>query len=104
MRRGKKLGVSRAEANHAACGGNDYPFLRDLKPTLVPIANLKPLGRETRKHPPGQLRKLVDSLKYFGFVLPILTDPGLRVVAGWALVLAAKELGLTEVPVVSLTD
>jgi DNA modification methylase len=105
MRRGRKLDVSRAEApNHATRGGNGYPLSRDLKPTLVPIANLKPLGRETRKHPPGQLRKLADSLKYFGFVLPILTDPGLRVVAGWALVLAAKQLGLTEVPVVSLTD
>ena len=89
---------------HIARGGNGYPLSRDLKPTLVPIASLKQLGHETRKHPPGQVRKLAASLESFGFVLPILTDPGRRVVAGSALVLAAKQLGLTEVPAVSLTD
>jgi len=94
----------RRAIGHIARGGNGYPLSRDLKPTLVPIASLRPLGRETRKHPPGQVRKLAASLEAFGFVLPILTDPGRRVVAGSALVLAAKQLGLTEVPAVSLTD
>jgi predicted phage terminase large subunit-like protein len=29
-----------------------------LNPTLVRVESLKPLGRETRKHPPSQIRKL----------------------------------------------
>jgi DNA modification methylase len=70
----------------------------------VPIAGCKPLGRETRKHPPQQVRKLAASLTRFGFVLPILIDAEGRVVAGWGLVLAARQLGLSEVPAVSLTD
>jgi hypothetical protein len=37
-------------------------------------------------------------------VLPILIDSGHRVVAGWALLLAAKQLGLTEVPAIRVTD
>ena len=70
----------------------------------MPVAGCKPLGRETRKHPPQQVRKLAASLDRFGFVLPILIDAERRVVAGWGLVLAARQLGLSEVPAVSLTD
>jgi ParB-like chromosome segregation protein Spo0J len=84
--------------------GNGYALARDLSPKLVPLAGLMPLGRETRKHAPQQVRKLAASLDRFGFVLPILIDPEQRVVAGWGLVLAARQLGLTEVPAVSLTD
>jgi DNA modification methylase len=84
--------------------GNGYIVSRDLKPTLVSIASLKPLGRETRKHPPRQVHKLAASLDRFGFVLPILVDSEFRVVAGWGLVLAARQLGLAEVPAVGLTN
>ena len=63
--------------------GNGYVFSRDLTPRLVPVAGCKPLGRETRKHPPQQVRKLAASLDRFGFVLPILIDAEGRVVAGW---------------------
>jgi hypothetical protein len=84
-------------------GGNGYPLGRDLTSRLLPVAPLKPLGRETRKHPPAQIRKLAASLDRFGFVLPIVTQ-GDRVVGGWALVEAAKQIGLTEVPAIGLTD
>jgi DNA modification methylase len=84
--------------------GNGYIVSRDLNPKLVSIESCKPLGGETRKHPPQQVRKLAASLERFGFVLPILIDRQGRVVAGWALVLAARHLGLPEVPAVSLTD
>lgn len=83
---------------------NGYATLRDLTPRRVSIADLKPLGRETHKHPPRQMRRLAESLKRFGFVLPILTDSEQHVVAGWGLVLAAQLLGLNEVPVVILSD
>jgi DNA modification methylase len=88
---------------HIRFGGNGYALSRDLKPRLVPVAGLKPLGRATRKHPPAQIRKLAASLDRFGFVLPIVTQ-GDRVVGGWALVVAAKQMGLTQVPAVSLTN
>ena len=56
--------------------------------------------RETRKHPPAQIRKLQASIEQFCFVLPIVIDPTSRVIAGWGLALAAKKLGLPEVPAV----
>jgi DNA modification methylase len=84
--------------------GNGYAISRNLNPNLVRIETLKPLGRETRKHPPAQIRKLQASVEQFGFVLPIVIDAAGRVIAGWALALAAKRLGLAEVPAVTLTD
>jgi hypothetical protein len=61
---------------------NGYAISRDLTSRLVEVAGLAPLGRETRKHPASQIRKLAASLDRFGFVLPILIDPRQRVVAG----------------------
>jgi DNA methylase/ParB-like nuclease domain len=85
-------------------GGNGYALSRNLNPQLVPIASCSPLGRGTRKHPPGQIRKLAASIERFGFVLPTLINSERKVVAGWGLVLAAKQLGLKEVPAVMITD
>ncbi len=84
--------------------GNGYPLSRDLTPQLVPVDECKPLGRQTRTHPPHQVRKLAASLQRFGFVLPIVVDAEWRVVAGWGLVQAARQLDLSEVPAVRLTD
>src|SRR5262249_50671892 len=52
----------------------------------------------------SQIRKLAKSVDSFGFVLPILIDGTNRVVGGWALVLAAQKLGLTEIPAITVTD
>src|SRR5580700_10049023 len=69
-------------------GGNGFAVSRNLNPNLVRIETLKPLGRETRKHPPAQIRKLQASIEQFGFVLPIVIDATSRVIAGWGLALA----------------
>jgi len=84
--------------------GNGFAVSRNLNPNLVRIEALKPLGRETRKHPPAQIRKLQASIEQFGFVLPIVIDAASRVIAGWGLALAAKKLGLPEVPAVTIAD
>ena len=85
-------------------GSNGYAVARNLNPKLLAVTSLNPLGRETRKHPPAQVRKLTESLDRFGFVLPILVDSENRVVAGWGLVLAARKLGVTDVPAVIVSD
>jgi hypothetical protein len=79
-------------------GANGFAVSRDLNPEQVNVAALKALGRQTRKHPPAQIQKLQSSLEQFGFVLPIVIDADRRVVAGWGLVLAARKLGLADVP------
>jgi DNA modification methylase len=83
---------------------NDFALSRDLNPKLVNVGSLKPLGRQTRKHPPSQIRKLQSSIEEFGFVLPIVIDQESRVIAGWGLVLAAKKIGLLQIPAVTIED
>ena len=84
--------------------GNNFIVSRDLTPTYVPVKDLKLLGRETRKHPPAQIRKVQANIQQFGIVLPIVVDPAGRVIDGWAVVLAAKNLGLLTLPAVTITD
>jgi DNA modification methylase len=84
--------------------GNGFAVSRDLNPKFVRVDALRPLGRQTRKHPPAQIRKLGESLEQFGFALPILIDIENRVVGGWGLVLAARKIGLSEVPAVTVSD
>lgn len=83
--------------------GNGYALSRDMTARLVSVESCKPLGRETRKHSPQQIRKLAASLDQFGFVFPILIDHEQRVVAGWGLVLAAQRLGINEIPAISIS-
>ena len=85
-------------------GGNGFAVSRDLNPKLTDVSSLKPLGRETRKHPAAQLRKLQSSLEQFGIVLPVVVDAERRVVAGWGLVLAARKMGLLQIPAVTIDD
>ena len=44
-----------------------YAVSRNLSAHLVPVEILKPLGRESRKHPAFQIRKLAESIQQFGF-------------------------------------
>lgn len=83
---------------------NGHALSRDLSPSLLRIADLKILGRELRRHPKRQIDKLKQSLDEFGFVLPILIDAQRRVIAGTALILAAQQLGLREIPAVTVSD
>lgn len=83
---------------------NGHAISRDLNPRLVACSALKPLGQEARRHTHRQIKKLARSLDETGFVIPIVIDPKFRVVAGWAVVLAARSLGLTEVPAITLVD
>jgi DNA modification methylase len=85
-------------------GSNGRLVARDLRPTLVAISTLRSLGRETRKHSPAQVRKLAQNIDRFGFVTPILIDAERRVVAGSALVRAARLLELPEIPAIPLSD
>lgn len=85
-------------------GTNGYPLRHDLTPVLIAIDELKPLGRETRRHPKGQITKLAASLQEFGVRIPIVIDDQGRVIDGWAVVVAARQVGLDEVPAIKVVD
>jgi DNA modification methylase len=69
---------------------------------LWPTAKLVPYARNARTHSPEQVAQIAASIVEFGFVNPILVDSSAGIIAGHGRLLAARKLGLVEVPVVVL--
>ncbi len=67
-----------------------------------PLAALRPDPNNARTHPARQIEQLCQSIRAFGFTNPILADPDLAIIAGHGRLLAARKLGLKDVPVVIL--
>jgi hypothetical protein len=65
----------------------------------IPIDDLRPYPQQARKHSKQQIAKLSRSIARFGIVAPILIDDANVIIAGHAVVDAAKVAGLREVPV-----
>jgi len=63
---------------------------------------LKPDPRNARTHPKRQVAQIAASIAAFGFTNPILVDEEGVIVAGHGRLLAAKQLGLESVPVITL--
>lgn len=66
------------------------------------IDKLIPYARNPRTHSEEQVARIAASIVEFGWTSPILVDKHAGVIAGHARVLAARKLGLTEVPVIVL--
>jgi len=68
-----------------------------------PIDGLKPLGRRTREHSSEQVAALALSIQTFGFCEPVIIDAEGHVIVGYGRILAAKGLGWTEVPTLTVS-
>jgi len=75
---------------------------RDLAVTYRQIAELKLDPNNPRIHTPRQVKQIGRSIAAFGFVTPVLVDRHGNVFAGHGRVLAALQLGLSEVPTISV--
>jgi hypothetical protein len=75
---------------------------RRLAVAYVPTASLKLNPKNPRLHSNKQIRQISESLKAFGFNVPVLVDGNLQVIAGHGRVLAAKLAGIAELPTISL--
>ncbi len=67
-----------------------------------PLAGLIPYCNNARTHSEAQVAQIAASMVEFGFTNPVLVDGNNGVVAGHGRVLAARKLGLYEVPVIEL--
>jgi len=61
-----------------------------------------PWARNPRTHSDAQIAQIAASIAAFGFNNPILVDTKVGIIAGHGRLLAARKLGLTEVPVIVL--
>jgi ParB-like chromosome segregation protein Spo0J len=73
----------------------------------VSVDSLIPYARNSRTHSEQQVDKIAASIKEFGFLNPVIVDGDNGIIAGHGRVMAAKKLGMAEVPAVEashLTD
>jgi len=73
-----------------------------LRLQTVALDRLVFADRKLRKHPASQIRKIARSLETFGWVTPIVIDETGLVIAGRARIEAARSLGMTAAPAVSV--
>lgn len=66
------------------------------------VDKLIPYAKNARTHNEEQVAQIAASIKEFGFTNPILIDGQNMIIAGHGRLLAAKSLGLKEVPVIRL--
>lgn len=71
---------------------------------LCPVQELKPNPRNVRTHNRHQKRLLAKLIRTIGWTSPIVVDGDMMVLAGHLRLDAAKELKLTDVPVVVIDD
>ena len=67
---------------------------------LWPVDRLRPYERNPRTHSEAQVDQIAASMVEFGWTNPILVDENAGILAGHGRLLAARKLGLTEVPVI----
>jgi len=70
----------------------------------VSVHELMPYAHNANVHPQWQIRQIVNSIQEFGFTNPVLIDTEGTIIAGHGRVLAAHEIGLEEVPCMTLDN
>jgi ParB-like chromosome segregation protein Spo0J len=66
------------------------------------VGDLIPYVNNSRTHSDEQVMQVASSIKEFGFTNPILIDDDGGIIAGHGRLMAAKKLGLDEVPCIRL--
>lgn len=70
----------------------------------VPLSELKPYSKNSKKHDSNQIKKLKMAIEKFGFTTPLIIDSNLNIIAGHGRAIAAKELGMSELPCIIRSD
>jgi hypothetical protein len=89
---------ARARARARDGSGNQRPWPAD-KVERWPIDRLIPYAKNARTHSPAQIAALSASVKEWGWTTPVLVAEDRGLIAGHARILAARQLGIAEIPV-----
>ena len=73
----------------------------DLQIAWRLLGELIPYARNPRTHTEGQVAQIAATIREFGWTNPVLIDEN-GIIAGHGRVLAARKLGLDQVPVIQL--
>jgi len=67
------------------------------KKTIMKISDIKTYGKNAKVHNKSQIKKIADSIKRFGFNVPIVLDKNHELIAGHGRLEASKLLGFEDV-------
>jgi len=67
---------------------------------MMEIKKLKPYERNAKKHPASQIDRLAMHIEGVGWDQPIVVDEDMVILKGHGRAMAARKIGLTEVPVI----
>ncbi len=70
---------------------------------LAAVTGLIPYARNARTHSDAQVAQIAASIREFGFTNPVLVDAEGGVIEGHGRLLAARKLGMAEVPTLELS-
>ena len=71
---------------------------------MIDINALTPYENNARTHSPDQLEMIGNSIKEFGFINPVIIDENNMILVGHGRVMAAKQIGIKEVPFRRVTN
>ncbi len=73
-----------------------------LKIENMDIEKLVPYANNSRTHDTDQVDQIIASITEFGFTNPVLIDEGGGVIAGHGRIMAAKKMGMADIPCIVL--
>ena len=76
--------------------------MTELKVVYRKVKDLIPYARNARVHSDAQVAEIAASIKEYGWTNPILTDGENGIIAGHGRLMAARKLGMTEVPTIDI--
>src|SRR5579862_4599888 len=69
---------------------------------MIQVDELTPFANNARTHSESQIEKIAASIQEFGFTNPVLVDGNCGIIAGHGRVMAARLLGIDQVPTLRL--
>ena len=78
------------------------PNVAPLSIVYRAVADLIPYARNSRTHSDAQVAQIAASIREFGFTNPVLISEEATIIAGHGRVLAARKVGLEQVPTITL--
>ena len=102
---GRRQSSSRRQYASGLVAGDKPLFAGGLLPSVVllPLDTLVLNPANARKHSREQLHRLEACIGTYGFLVPVLIDEVRNVVLGHGRVAAARQLGMKEVPTLTVT-